>query len=71
MCTFSSSLTTAVSYHDDGHGNTVINVDHAADTVTLMGVHAADLQPHDFHFDPAAQLAQQLAQLHVHHSLLV
>ena len=69
--TFSNQLTTSVSYHDDSFGNTVINVDHGGDTVTLLGVHAADLQPHDFHFDPAAQLAQQLAQLHVHHSLLV
>jgi hypothetical protein len=70
--TFSTSLTTAVSYHIDGFNNTIVNVDQAGDTVTLIGVAPADLQPHNFHFDPAAQIEHQLAQQlqQVHHHLI-
>jgi hypothetical protein len=51
-------LTTSVSYRDDSHGNAVITVDNAGDTITLMGVHASQLQLSDFHFvDPAAAQA--------------
>ena len=35
--TFSNQLTTSVSYHDDSHGNAVITVDNAGDTITLVG----------------------------------
>jgi hypothetical protein len=49
----------------------VITVDHAGDTVTLLGVHASELHPSDFHFvDPAAAIpgappaAQLLAEHH-------
>jgi hypothetical protein len=65
-------LTTSVSYHDDAHGNAVIAVDNAGDTITLMGVHSSQLQPSDFHFvDPAAlptppSTAQMVAELHAH-----
>jgi hypothetical protein len=53
--TFSNQLTTSVSYHDDSHGNAVVTVDNAGDTITLMGVHSSQLHPSDFHFvDPAA-----------------
>jgi len=63
--TFSTLITTAVSYQDDAHGNAVITVDPAGDTITLMGVHASQLHPADFHFaDPAALVAQQLAEHH-------
>jgi hypothetical protein len=56
--TFSNQLTTSVSYHDDSHGNAVVTVDNAGDTITLMGVHSSQLQPSDFHFvDPAAAQA--------------
>jgi hypothetical protein len=34
---------------DDGHGNTVINID-ALDTITLSGVLKAQLHTSDFHF---------------------
>ena len=53
----------------------MINVDNAGDTITLVGVHASDLHPSDFHFvDPAAppavpSLAQHIAE-NPHHSLL-
>jgi hypothetical protein len=69
--TFSNQLTTFVSYQDDAHGNAVITVDNAGDTITLVGVHASELHPSDFHFvDPAAAVpgapsaAQQLAEHH-------
>jgi hypothetical protein len=67
--TFSNQLTTSVSYHDNAQGNAVITVDNAGDTITLMGVHASELHPSDFHFvDPAETLppspAQQLAEHH-------
>jgi hypothetical protein len=63
--TFSNQLTTSVSYQDDAHGNAVITVDSAGDTITLLGVHASELHPNDFHFvDPAAPAAQQLAEHH-------
>jgi hypothetical protein len=53
--TFSNQLTTSVSYHDNAQGNAVVTVDNASDTITLAGVHSADLHPSDFHFvDPAA-----------------
>jgi hypothetical protein len=70
--TFSNQLTTAVSYHDDSHGNAVITVDSAGDTITLEGVHSSQLHPSDFHFvDPAAlptvpSMAQMVADLHAH-----
>jgi hypothetical protein len=70
--TFSTQLTTSVSYHDDSHGNAVVTVDNAGDTITLLGVHSADLHPGDFHFvDPAAvptppSTAQMVADLHAH-----
>jgi hypothetical protein len=52
--TFSNQLTTSVSYQDDAHGNAVITVDSAGDTITLVGVHSSELHPSDFHFaDPA------------------
>jgi hypothetical protein len=65
-------LTTSVSYHDNAQGNAVVTVDSAGDTITLTGVHAADLHPNDFHFvDPAAlpaapSAAQMVAELHAH-----
>jgi hypothetical protein len=70
--TFSTQLTTSVSYHDNAQGNAVVTVDNAGDTITLVGVHAADLHPSDFHFvDPAAlpaapSTAQMVADLHAH-----
>jgi hypothetical protein len=70
--TFSNELTTSVSYHDNAQGNAVVTVDSAGDTITLTGVHAADLHPNDFHFvDPAAlpaapSAAQMVAELHAH-----
>ena len=68
--TFSKQLTTSVSYHDNAQGNAVITVDNAGDTITLVGVHASELHPSDFHFvDPAAapadaHLAANLAAAH-------
>jgi Ca2+-binding RTX toxin-like protein len=70
--TFSNQLTTSVSYHDDSHGNAVVTVDNAGDTITLMGVHSSELHPSDFHFvDPAAlptapSPAQTIAELTAH-----
>jgi hypothetical protein len=70
--TFSTQLTTSVSYHDNAQGNAVVTVDNAGDTITLVGVHSADLHPSDFHFvDPAAlptlpSTAQMVADLHAH-----
>jgi hypothetical protein len=70
--TFSNQLTTSVSYHDNAQGNAVVTVDNAGDTITLLGVHSADLHPSDFHFvDPAAlptppSTAQMVADLHAH-----
>jgi hypothetical protein len=71
--TFSSQLTSSVSYHDNAQGNTVITVDNAGDTITLVGVHASELHPSDFHFvDPAAGApssplpAQHIADLTAH-----
>jgi hypothetical protein len=70
--TFSTQLTASVSYHDNAQGNAVVTVDNAGDTITLVGVHAADLHPSDFHFvDPSAlhaapSVAQMVADLHVH-----
>jgi hypothetical protein len=53
--TFSNQLTTAVTYQDNAHGNAVITVDPAGDTITLLGVHSSALHPSDFQFvDPAA-----------------
>jgi hypothetical protein len=53
--TFSTQLTTSVSYHDNAQGNAVITVDNSGDTITLVGVHASELHPSNFHFvDPAA-----------------
>jgi hypothetical protein len=72
--TFSSQLTTSVSYHDNAQGNAVITVDsNPADTITLVGVHAADLHPSDFHFaDPAAVAADaHLAATVAGHSFLL
>ena len=75
VITFSNQLTSSVSYHDNAQGNAVITVDNAGDTITLVGVHASDLHPSDFHFvDPAAppavpSLAQHIAE-NPHHSLL-
>jgi hypothetical protein len=75
VITFSSQLTTSVSHQDDAHGNAVITVDNAGDTITLMGVHASQLHPSDFHFvDPAAvpasaTTAQMIADLHAHNIL--
>ena len=48
--TFSSLLTSSVSYHDNAQGNAVITVDNAGDAITLVGVHSSALQPSDFHF---------------------
>ena len=51
----------------------MITVDNAGDTITLAGVHAADLHPSDFHFvDPAAAQADahQLAASAAHAFLL-
>jgi hypothetical protein len=79
--TFSTQLTTSVSYHDDSHGNAVVTVDNAGDTITLLGVHSSQLHPSDFHFvDPAAvssaadpnHALDQLMASHLQtHSLLV
>jgi hypothetical protein len=73
--TFSSQLTTSVSYHDNAHGNAVVTVDNSGDTITLVGVHASELHPSDFHFvDPPAvpaiaTTAQMVADLHAHNIL--
>jgi hypothetical protein len=72
--TFSSQLTTSVSYHDNAQGNAVVAVDNnPADTITLVGVHAADLHPSDFHFaDPAAVAADaHLAATAAAHAFLL
>jgi hypothetical protein len=64
---------TALSYHTEGSGNTLISVDHS-ETIALLGVLATELHPQNFHFEPAAQLEQQLHQLaaqHAHHGCLV
>jgi hypothetical protein len=50
VITFSSQLTTAVSYQDNNQGNAVITVDNAGDTITLVGVHSSALHPSDFNF---------------------
>jgi probable HAF family extracellular repeat protein len=75
--TFSNQLTTSVSYHDNAQGNAVVTVDNAGDTITLVGVHASELHPSDFHFvDPAAAVAsspspaQHIADVHAHNFLL-
>src|SRR5215813_14870746 len=72
--TFSSQLTTSVSYHDNAQGNAVVTVDNSGDTITLVGVHSSELHPSDFHFvdfpGPFAAVpgspspAQQLAEHH-------
>jgi hypothetical protein len=63
---FSNQLTTSVSYQDNAQGNAVITVDsNPADTITLVGVHSADLHPSDFQFaDTATLTAQLLAHTH-------
>ena len=66
--TFSNQLTTSVSYHDNAQGNAVITVDNAGDTITLVGVHASELHPSDFHF---ADPVPMVADLHGHNFLLV
>ena len=45
-----SALATSVTPVDDIHGNTVITVDNAGDTITLVGVHASVLHASNFHF---------------------
>ena len=73
--TFSNQLTTSVSYHDNAQGNAVVTVDDSGDTITLVGVHASELHPSNFHFvDPAAvpaiaTTAQMVADLHAHNIL--
>jgi hypothetical protein len=73
--TFSNQLTTSVSYHDNAQGNAVVTVDNSGDTITLVGVHASELHPGNFHFvDPAAvpaiaTTAQMVADLHAHNIL--
>jgi hypothetical protein len=73
--TFSTQLTSSVSYHDNAQGNAVVTVDNAGDTVTLVGVHPSELHPSNFHFvDPAAvpaiaTTAQMVADLHAHNIL--
>jgi hypothetical protein len=68
-------LTTSVSYHDNAQGNAVVTVDNSGDTITLVGVHASELHPSNFHFvDPAAvpafaTTAQMVADLHAHNIL--
>jgi Ca2+-binding RTX toxin-like protein len=75
VITFSTQLTTSVSYHDNAQGNAVVTVDNAGDTITLVGVHASELHPSDFHFvDPAAvpaiaTTAQMVADLDAHNIL--
>jgi hypothetical protein len=75
LFTFSSQLTTSVSYHDNAQGNAVITVDNSGDTITLVGVQASELHPSNFHFvDPAAApaiatTAQMVADLHAHNIL--
>ena len=69
------ALTTSVSYHDNAQGNAVVTVDNSGDTITLVGVHASELHPSNFHFvDPAAlpaiaTTAQMVADLHAHNIL--
>ena len=48
--TFSSQLTTAVSYLDNAQGNAVITLDTSGDTITLVGVQASALHASNFHF---------------------
>ena len=53
----------------------MVTVDNAGDTITLVGVHASELHPSDFHFvDPAAAAvplpAQHIADLTAHNFLL-
>ncbi len=40
----------SLSYQDDSHGNAVITVHSAGDTITLVGVHSSALHASDFHF---------------------
>ena len=53
----------------------MVTVDNAGDTITLVGVHASELHPSNFHFvDPAAvpaiaTTAQMVADLHAHNIL--
>ena len=71
-CSFKSAISTDVSYHDNAQGNAVVTVDSAGDTITLVGVHASELHPDNFHFvDPAAvpaiaSTAQMVADVHAH-----
>ena len=71
--TFSSQLTTSVSYHDNAQGNAVVTVANSGDTITLVG--ASELHPSNFHFiDPPAvpaiaTTAQMVADLHAHNIL--
>ena len=73
--TFSTQLTTSVSYHDNAQRNAVVTVDNSGDTITLVGVHASELHPSNFHFvDPAAvpaiaTTALMVADLHAHNIL--
>jgi hypothetical protein len=71
--TFSNQLTTSVSYQDNAQGNAVITVDsNPADTITLVGVHASDLHPSDFHFaDPAVAADAHLAATAAAHAFLL
>ena len=69
-------MTTSVSYQDNAQGNAVVTVDNLGDTITLVGVHASELHPSNFHFvdDPAAvpaiaTTAQMVADLHAHNIL--
>jgi hypothetical protein len=72
---FSTKLTTSVSHHDNAQGNAVVTVDNSGDTITLVGVHASELHPSNFHFvDPAAvhaiaTTAQMVADLHAQNIL--
>ena len=55
--TFSNQLTTAVSYHDDSHGNAVITVDNAGDTITLDGSAFVSATPERLSFRRSSRTA--------------
>jgi hypothetical protein len=70
-CSTAAVSVTQVSYHDDSHGNAVVTVDNAGETIT---VHSADLHPRDFHFTDhlaAAPADTHLANAAAAHAFLL
>jgi hypothetical protein len=62
---FSDRLTSQITWHDDAHGNAVITPDaNPNDSVTLLGVHSADLHQDNFQTVDLPTVADALAHLH-------